>query len=263
MIWETASILKHLLLPPLCLIWLAALAWIWLRRRPRAARWLLGISVLLTYLSSTPAVADRLMQLIRVEAQAPVNRPQAIVILGGGRDVSFDNAGKFSAAFSSADAIGRLLAGARLQRATGLPILVTGGSVGQAGPPEAQVMRDSLIRDFGVPVRWTESASRNTVENARFSAPTLHAAGISTIYLVTSAYHLRRARMLFVAQGFAVAPYPSQSPIEAYGPVPAFGLPPYSWRDLMPSIDAYRDTYLASNEIAGLVYAWSVIKFDA
>ena len=54
--------------------------------------------------------------------------------------------------------------GAYLAHRTGLPVLVTGT------PTEAQAMRATLARDFAVQVRWVESHSRDTFENAQLSA---------------------------------------------------------------------------------------------
>ena len=48
----------------------------------------------------------------------------------------------------------------RLQRATGLPVLASGGD------GEAAAIKGQLERDFGVPVRWTEGDSLTTEENA-------------------------------------------------------------------------------------------------
>ena len=54
----------------------------------------------------------------------------------------------------------RNLEAVRLQRATGLPVLASGGD------GEAAAIKGQLERDFGVPVRWTEGDSLTTEENA-------------------------------------------------------------------------------------------------
>ena len=55
-------------------------------------------------------------------------------------------------------------------RQTGLPILATGGSVMGNTVPEAVLMKEALELEYGVKVRWVEDRSRNTLENALYSA---------------------------------------------------------------------------------------------
>jgi len=95
-----------------------------------------------------------------------------------------------------------------LFRGTHTPILVSGGNVFDTRQSEAELMRNSLINDFGVAVKWTETRSRNTWENAVFSGRILRAAGIRRIYLVTHASHMARARMAFQKTGLQIIPAP-------------------------------------------------------
>ncbi|HEY4370820.1 MAG TPA: YdcF family protein [Burkholderiales bacterium] len=256
MIWEIGSILKHAVLPPLGLGWLFLLAWWLMPRRPRTARWLLGVTLLVCYLAATPLAGDFLMRHF-VEDRVPASsaQPQAIVVLGGGRGLAFDEHGKVIEGEAAGSTLERLLTGARLQRLTGLPLLVTGGKPDGFDPPEGIVMRDALVGEFKVPVRWVEAASRNTVENARFSAPLLQAAGVKTIFLVTSDFHMRRARALFENQGFAVVPVPALAALSADGrPLASFGRP-FSWREVVPTMAAATQTFFACNEMAGMIYS--------
>ena len=112
-----------------------------------------------------------------------------MVILGGGV--------RRNAPEYGGDTLGRLTLervryGARVARVTGLPVLVTGGSV-LGGEPEAKLMKDSLEQEFGVGVRWAETRSRNTHENAVRSAEILRAAGIDRVVLVAHAVDMPRA----------------------------------------------------------------------
>jgi hypothetical protein len=93
-------------------------------------------------------------------------------------------------------------------RESSLPVLVTGGAP-FGGRAEAESMREALERDFGVKVRWVETASRDTAENARLSAPLLKAAGVTRIALVSHGWHLPRAIELFEKQGIEVTPAPT------------------------------------------------------
>jgi uncharacterized SAM-binding protein YcdF (DUF218 family) len=70
-------------------------------------------------------------------------------------------------------------------------------------------MRSSLARNFGIEVRWVEDQSRDTFQNAQFSARLLKAAGVSRILLVTDSAHEWRASQEFASAGFTVVPAPS------------------------------------------------------
>src|SRR5690606_7535416 len=105
-------------------------------------------------------------------------------------------------------AVERLRYAARLARASGLPLLLSGGSPYDQLQSEAQLGAELLIRDFGVPVRWLESQSRTTWENARFSAQMLEQAGVRRIVLVTTAAHMPRALWCFERSGLTVLPAP-------------------------------------------------------
>jgi uncharacterized SAM-binding protein YcdF (DUF218 family) len=67
-------------------------------------------------------------------------------------------------------------------------------------------MADAL-REYGVEPQWIESASRTTAENAAASAKLLGER--KRIALVTTAWHMRRARRAFEAAGFEVLPAPT------------------------------------------------------
>jgi uncharacterized SAM-binding protein YcdF (DUF218 family) len=55
-------------------------------------------------------------------------------------------------------------------------------------------------------VRWSEERSVDTFTNAQESRRILAAHGIRTIYLVTHAWHMPRARLAFEHAGFEVIP---------------------------------------------------------
>lgn len=85
------------------------------------------------------------------------------------------------------------------------PRLLLSGGGGQRRP-EASAMRDlALARGIPAAAILTEAASRNTNENAIFSARLMRERGITSLILVSEAYHLPRARLLFRAAGLAVA----------------------------------------------------------
>ena len=63
---------------------------------------------------------------------------------------------------------------------------------------------------MGVPAEaiWLQTESRNTYEDAVYSARLLKDKGVRRILLVTSAWHMPRSLGLFQAQGLEVVPLP-------------------------------------------------------
>ncbi len=93
-------------------------------------------------------------------------------------------------------------------------ILVSGGAIpwqaGGSGTTPAGQM-GAVLRLLGVPPEaiTLEEQSRNTAENARYSAEILSEWGVERVLLVTSALHMPRAKALFEAQGLEVIPAPT------------------------------------------------------
>jgi uncharacterized SAM-binding protein YcdF (DUF218 family) len=130
---------------------------------------------------------------------------QARVVLGGGVRPP-ELSGQAPDLEDGAD---RVWHGVRLFHAGKAPLLVmSGGSdLSQSASSEAEVMRQ-LAMDLGVPIGVIvlEERSRNTRQNAQFSAEMLKAQGVKNILLVTSAMHMRRPVALFESQGLMVTP---------------------------------------------------------
>ena len=240
------AIASFLLLPPINLL-LLALAGFMLRRR-RAGRILCGVGLAGLLVLALPLTSHLLMlateRFAAPAADAPP--PEAIVILGG--DVSW--VGDTPAAVDvGAQSLERLRAGAALQRATSLPVLVSGGVIGRPDqPPLAAVMARSLEADFAVPVRWQENASRDTWENARDSAAILRAAGIRSVFLVTHAWHMPRALIAFRRFGLEARP----------APVPFSRLVRIDLSAFVPRASSWVDSYQALHE--GVGCAWYALR---
>ena len=109
------------------------------------------------------------------------------------------------------------------------------------------MMRELLRDEFGVAVRWFDERARNTAGNAREAAALLHASGVRRVVLVTSAFHMPRARGAFERAGLQVMAAPTGYFGYAGGE--------FEWSHLVPSGDALRISYLALREMAaGLLY---------
>lgn len=210
MSWFITNFIATFLLPPLSLLLVLALGIFLLGRRSRLAKPLILGGFCLFWIASTPYFAEGALHLLEAKTTPLDTRLQnadAIVILGGG---TYFHAPEYGGHDTIADpTLVRLRYGAKLQRETGKPILVTGGKpLGNSGS-EAQQMRMSLEQDFRVPVHWTEDESDNTFENAHHSFRILQQAGIHKIYLVTHAWHMLRAAEAFRRAGFEVIEAPT------------------------------------------------------
>jgi uncharacterized SAM-binding protein YcdF (DUF218 family) len=201
--------LHTLFLPPGGMLLLAAIGtWLLASSNHRARRtgWTLVIvSLALLWLLATPAVSNRLKHLAQGYPALDLTQPldaQAIVILGGGEPLM--HAPEYGGAPAPrAELLERVAYGAFIAHRTGLPVLVSGGY------SETLAMQTSLARDFGVDTRWVESRSRDTFQNAAFSAAILKAAAVSRIVLVTDGDHEWRAAHEFMSAGLAVVPAPA------------------------------------------------------
>lgn len=206
--WVFNTAVGALLLPPFSLIWLCALGLLLRRRWPRAGV-LLSLSALLilTLLSTRFGAMLLVRPLEQLHAPLIATRgldAQAIVVLGGGR---ISQAPEYGAAdVPNLYTLARLRYAARLQRITGLPLLVSSGMPDGAPQSEAALMATVLRDDFKVPVRWVEGESDNTAQNARFSAQMLGRDGVTRIVLVTDAIHMARAQQAFANNGLQVIP---------------------------------------------------------
>ncbi|MBX7201404.1 MAG: YdcF family protein [Rhodospirillaceae bacterium] len=235
---------KWLILPPGSLLALlgAGLACLILgRRRPAVILISLGIAVF--YALSVPAVSNRLMRFIEApptpESTLASAGAEAIVVLSGG----FERYAPEYGADGTVDGLTlqRLRYGVHLARKLDLPILVSGGRPADAPVSLAAMMKAALEQDFGVPVRWSEDKSRDTYENAAFSARLLREDGVRRIILVTHASHMARAAKAFEAAGLEVVA------------APTVFAPPESV-DLLPRLSSLYDSYYALYEMAGAVW---------
>lgn len=210
MIWR--FILKQLAMPPASLLLALLAAWLLRKRFPRLAGLIFVVTLSIFYLLSLPTTTrllaghiENLPALPATEWPALARHADAIIVLGGGREPA-DTA--WASDQPSLFASQRLRYAARLHRASGLPILVSGGLHFGRPPSEARIMADSLAQDYGVPARWLEDSSRTTEENARHSAALLQPLGIQKIVLVTDAWHMQRSVWSFEQAGFTVIPAP-------------------------------------------------------
>ena len=246
--------LKSLILPPTCFFVLfffaLALRW-WRQSAGRVALWCLLVVV---YLATTPFVAGELMA--PLQCCRPVTLENldphagAIVVLGAGIYFSAPEywskeAPSYGVDVADSLSLERVAYAAYLAKATGQPILLSGGSSEPASHRTvAESMGLTLSRNFGITPRWMEQQSTTTWSNATYTAKILHNEGITRIYLVTHAWHMRRALIAFEGTELEVIPAPTAF-------VSRSGL---DLADFAPSARALLLTYYAVHEWLGIIW---------
>lgn len=203
----------------------ASVAGLWLTACSGVARFVEPL--LLT--ASPPLRADRLAELKAAAAADGSKGTLAIVVLGGGVE---PYAPEYGTSNLSSNSLERLRYGVWLSRETGWPVAFTGGVgwANQGGATEAEVAERIASQEYGRPLRWTESASRDTRENARHTVPMLRAAGVQHILLVTRGWHMQRAKALFeeAAAGSGIRIEAAPMGLATHNEVPALAWLPSS-----------------------------------
>ncbi len=202
--------IKYLLLPPAVNLLLLLSGLLLLRRAPKTARACLALGVLSLYLLSIPPVSRLLLSGLEDIPPLPATLThrgeQAIVILGGGR---YAEAPEYGGDTVGSGTLARLRYGAFIARQSGLPVLVSGGRLREEALSEAELMQQVLAQSFNTQTTWKDTRSRNTAENALYSAEILRRAQIRHVYLITHARHMRRAVLMFEQMGIEVTPAPT------------------------------------------------------
>jgi len=175
---------------------------------------------------------------------------QAMVVVSGMRVAPPGDAplGEWS------EAVDRFEAGVALFQAGKAPVLVfTGGWVPwyPGARPEGEILAERAVA-LGVPrshMLVTDKVA-NTADEARAVARQLQDQRSTTaerhIILVTSAFHMRRSRVLFARAGFQVVPFP----VDFQVPVGHA----FTMLDLMPTASSLNQTETALREWYGLLF---------
>ena len=321
------NLIANLMMPPLLWIFIAGVALLFIRRKLSLQRVLVGICLLMIWVTSTTAFANwfvaisgnwldyiapiqisdlkviqgqltnrglkqnhqgQLVQdqfsenkgkpLLANEKQASLeesknngkssestyevktlNRPSAIVVLGGGKLKGVLERSDLMQEDLSKEELQRVRYAALLSKRTQLPILVTGGTPEPSSKylsPEAQVMAKVLRDEFNVEVSWIEDQSKTTQENAQFSANILLKEKINHIYLVTHFWHMPRAKNIFEKYGFEVTPAPMGFEFEN-----EFDLKELNPLDFLPSPSSLQRVREICHETFGKV--WYRLKYKS
>jgi uncharacterized SAM-binding protein YcdF (DUF218 family) len=210
-----ANLLAFVTQPLAWVIVLLTLGLLTLRRWQRTATGLLWAALLVLVVQGWQPLPDMLIRQLEsrhppVPSQADLSRYAGLVVLGGALEPAYVWAGHDQPALNGA-AERMTAALPLLQRYPHFQLLFTGGdgALIAQGMSEAERAR-IFYQDMNVaPQRLLfEAASRNTYENAVFSAALPGVDKTRSWLLVTSALHMPRALATFQKTGWNVTPYP-------------------------------------------------------
>lgn len=237
------KVLTSLLLPPGILIPVLLALILFVTRRLKTC---LFILVLLVYICSIEPTRNLLLRPLEAAypfpAREDIHRADAIVVLGGG---VIENAPDADGPGSlSGDSLARLYGAYKVHTAIKKPIIISAGQV-FGRQPEAEVARRVLLR-WGVPPQHAiaEVRSKDTAENALYAAEICQQRNWRNVVLVTSAYHMKRATLLFNRYLKEIVPYPTDYKISRKK---------YDYMSFLPGADNLADVAAAAKEYMAIL----------
>lgn len=244
--------IKALLMPPASLLILFFVAAVLQYFRSKLAKPLFIITFCIFFLVSLPLTSTLLTNSLEIyppltPQQISESDRDVIIVLGSGKTQGQEYGREHTV---TALSLTRLRYAAKLHKQTGLPIIVTGGTVDEGETLEADVMADVLENEFGVTTIYKEGQSRNTAQNAEFSARLMKAQGLKKAFIVTNAWHMRRAMLAFTNYG-----------VDSLAAPTAFvgGELEWSFGLFMPDAGAFRRSTFALHELLG--YGWYLLRY--
>jgi uncharacterized SAM-binding protein YcdF (DUF218 family) len=245
------SLIKQLLLPPTNLWLLFIIGWLGRYRFKRLSQMLMRVSFVLLICLSLPLTGSSLIITLQhypalslQHQPASLSTAQAIVVIGADTlPISEFERGSNIGTLS----LQRVHYAAWLQRHTGLPIIVSGGSLNSDDHSSlAHYMAQVLQEDLQATVAMLEEQSTTTWENAFFTAAQLKPIAINHIALVTHSWHMPRAVFAFEQAGLQVTP----APTVFIKPDPLDQL----LFNLIPRANALQWSYWACHEYMGMMW---------
>ncbi len=202
--------LWFLMLPPASLMILIFAGLLLINKKRRLlGKFLIFLGVAVLYVLSIGQVADMIVKPLE-KASKPLTEEKiqtdAVVVLGGG---SVDLEWLGTAPVPNSETSSRLLEGVLLARRFEVPLILSMGNGESFATKvnDADTMAQTALA-MGIPKRQIiiENVSRDTLENSYAVRKLVKG---NRIILVTSAYHMKRAKAMFVKRGFTVIPAPA------------------------------------------------------
>jgi len=240
------ELIKSFLLPPMLFLILAliglGISMMWKKLGVAVA----AGSLVLMLLFSMPVVTGMLMSGLQTypaiteqNLKKALNDADALVVLGGGQRRMTP---EFEQDTVSEYTLERVRYAAWLAKRTGLPLIISGGKRSKDSLPVSELMQEVLQKEFVAIVDDIETTSRNTFENARYTAEVLNKHKMKKIALVTHAWHMPRAKKAFEHFDIQVIP----APTAFYGQSKTLSV-----SDFIPSTNALNYSNIAFREIVG------------
>ena len=212
----------------------------------RRSRFWIGCAFLLFFLSSMPVVSNGMVRWVEYPFQRmPANsmpKADAIIVLGEGQSIA-----PGPEAISEWNDGDRFWGGVDLYQAGKAPLLIfTGGWIpwSRQTRTDGEVLMSYAAR-VGIPFAnmMTTGKASNTAEEAIEVEKLL--GNEKRLLLVTSAFHMTRAKRLFEARGLKVIPYPVDFKSQSNN---------FSVIDLCPSAKAFEKTEMVFREFLGQAF---------
>jgi uncharacterized SAM-binding protein YcdF (DUF218 family) len=241
MYFVLSKVLLYLILPVYWIVALLVAALI--VKTPKVKRKLLIAGVALLYIFSIPLFI-KIFQSVWDFKPYPANdttKYTCAIVLGGFSSGGGADGGHFNSASD------RFIQGAKLMATKQASHILISGGNGTLVPDqfrEATWVRTQLLKfNIADSTILVESKSKNTLENAAFSKALLQQKRLAPPYLlVTSAFHMRRALMIFKKAGLQTIPYACDY---SYGEIK------FSWTDLLPEAITLSRWELYIKEVIG------------
>jgi len=218
---------------------------LFLRRKQKTAGVFCLLMGVLLYTISIPLTGNGILSLVESEnVYHPEKNIDVIILLGGGVVEGVDDlSGKDSI---PPDAMSRVVDAVRIYAMSRKPIIISGGSPGSEQHESGLMGR--FLKDLGVPGKdiILERKSRDTGENADYVKKIFIDKGYKRGVLVTSAYHVKRSKMIFKKAGIDVVPHASGKMGEIKKRI--------HYDDLLPGVYSLKKTAVSLRELLGYIY---------
>ncbi len=205
-----------------------------------------GVAILVIF--SMPIISEKLIAYLESDYElikpSKIASADAVVVLSGMvKTIQTKN----GLNYEWGEAVDRIFAGIDLFKLNKAPILMlTGGKLPWLiGVPEGEYLKDVAI-DLGVPKK--DILITENVENTNQEAKAIKKLLLldnPKIILVTSAFHMPRAQLVFEAAGINVIPFPVDFRIRAQK---------ITFMNFIPSASSFEDTSFFIREMIGRTY---------
>lgn len=231
-----SKLFTYLFLPPgIFIIALFVASWY-----VRKFKWLFFSLGVIFYLLSIKPIANLLLTPLESFKSNNIKADSVVVLAGG------SNYNGIIKAYP--DAFKREFYAFYLAKNKNLPLVFTGGGKGKQSEADSAKGDFKLLEKLSnskLPIYY-EDKSLNTKQNAQFTAKLFKKLKLpKNIYLVTSAYHMKRAIIYFKKVGFKISPKPIGFKVEDS----------YNFYAYLPNMINFENSYKAIHEYIGILVA--------